>query len=164
MNGFDSPWYEYFKTKFPALFQQFMAGATSPEGVKAQAANMLKNFQDGLTPELIDKETAKERVRRMLIGEAKMEELATEIAKELSAELAKVSVTDAGAAARVALGLDTTGTGMTPKVDPEAAAAQYSALGASAGPAFVEAGGTAGGDMAGAGLLPMPSLYQDTWP
>lgn len=162
VNGFDSPWYEYFKTKFPALFQQFMAGATSPEGVKAQAANMLKNFQDGLTPELIDKETAKERVRRMLIGEAKMEELATEIAKELSAELGNVSVTDAGAAARVALGLDTTGTGMTPKVDPEAAAAQYSALGASAGAAFVAAAATAGGDMAGAGLLPMPSLDQVT--
>jgi hypothetical protein len=105
VKGFDSPWYEYFRTEFPALFQQFFAGATSPDGVKAQAANLLKNFQDGLNPELLDKETAKERVRRMLIGEAKMEELATEIANELAAELGNVSVGQAGAAARIALGL-----------------------------------------------------------
>lgn len=105
VKGFDSPWYEYFRTEFPALFQQFFAGATSPDGVKAQAANLLKNFQDGLNPELLDKETAKERVRRMLIGEAKMEELATEIANELAAEMGNVSVGQAGAAARIALGI-----------------------------------------------------------
>lgn len=87
VKGFDSPWYEYFKEKFPALFAQMFSGASTQEGIKLQAANVLKNFQDGLVPELIDKETAKERVRRALIGEQNMAELAKEIATELSAEL-----------------------------------------------------------------------------
>lgn len=87
VKGFDSPWYEYFKNEFPALFAQFFSGASTQDGVKLQAANIIKNFQDGLVPELINKETAKDRVRRALIGEQNMAELAKEIATELSAEL-----------------------------------------------------------------------------
>lgn len=87
VNGFDSPWYEYFKKEFPALFQEFFAGAAGNEGIKIQAANVIKNFQDGLQPELIDKESAKDMVRRALIGEQNMADLANEIAAELSAEL-----------------------------------------------------------------------------
>lgn len=87
VKGFDSPWYAYFQTEFPALFAQFFSGASTNEGIKLQAANVIKNFQDGLVPELIDKETAKERVRRALIGEENLAELAKEIALELSNEL-----------------------------------------------------------------------------
>lgn len=86
VKGFESPWYDYFKDKFPALFQQFFSGASTEEGVKLQAARLLKNFQDGLVPELIDKETAKERVRTALIGEQNLSELANEIAQELAEE------------------------------------------------------------------------------
>lgn len=87
VKGFDSPWYSYFQKEFPALFAQFFSGASTNEGIKIQAANVIKNFQDGLVPELIDKETAKDMVRRALIGEQNMAELANEIATELSAEL-----------------------------------------------------------------------------
>lgn len=87
VKGFDSPWYEYFKKEFPALFAQFFSGASTNEGIKIQAANVIKNFQDGLQPELIDKETAKDMVRRALIGEQNMSDLANEIATELSQEL-----------------------------------------------------------------------------
>lgn len=156
VKGFDSPWFDYFRREFPDLFEQSFANATSPDGVKAAAASLLKNFQDGLNPELIDKDTAKERVRRMLIGEAKMEELATQIAQELAAEMGNVSIGQAGAAARIALGLDD-GATIKPTIDTEAAAAQYAALGASAAQAF--AGGAAGQQAAGGpGFLPAPPV------
>lgn len=86
VKGYQSPWFEFFKNEFPDLFVMAFQGRTEDD-VKIQAAKILKNFQDGLVPELIDKETAKERVRRALIGEQKMEELAKEIALELSSEL-----------------------------------------------------------------------------
>lgn len=154
VKGFDSPWFEYFRTEFPDLFTRTFADASSPEGAKAAAANLLKNFQDGLNPELIDKDTAKERVRRMLIGEAKMEELATEIANELAAEMGGVSLDQASNAARLALGLED-GATIKPSINVDEAAAQYAALGASAAKAF--AGGAAGEQAnTGASFLPTP--------
>lgn len=104
VNGFKSPWFDYFKEEFPALFQQFFAGANGDSGIRAQAATLLQNFQDGLMPELLDKEQAKERVRRMLIGEQRMADLAQEIAAELSQEMGGVSFTQALSAAQGALG------------------------------------------------------------
>lgn len=103
VNGFNSPWYDYFKNEFPALFQQFFSGATTDNGIKLQAANLLRNFQDGLVPELIDKETAKDRVRRALIGEQNMQELAREIAEELSSEFGQ-SVSSVQSVANSVLG------------------------------------------------------------
>lgn len=104
VNGFKSPWLDYFRSDFPALFQEFFAGAADDNGIKAQAAQLLKNFQDGLNPELIDKDTAKERVRRMLLGEARMDELAKEIAGELANEFGGVSQERIAALATGALG------------------------------------------------------------
>lgn len=104
VNGFKSPWFDYFKDEFPALFQQFFAGANGESGVRAQAAQLLQNFQDGLMPEFLDKEQAKERVKRMLIGEQRMADLAQEIAQELSTEMSGVTFSKALSAAQGALG------------------------------------------------------------
>lgn len=107
VKGFDSPWYDYFKNNFPALFQEFFAGAADANGVKMQAAQLLKNFQDGLEPELLDKDKAKDRVRRMLLGEQSMAQLAQEIASELSAEFGgSISLGKIQATASAALGVD----------------------------------------------------------
>lgn len=94
VNGFKSPWVEYFKTQFPQLFQQYFAGAAGDTGIKQQAAQLLKNFQDGLEPELLDKEKAKERVRRMILGEQQTNELVKEITDELAAEFGQASPAD----------------------------------------------------------------------
>ena len=99
VRGYESPWAEYLKNKFPNLFTD------STEDIKVVAAQIIKNFQAGLVPELIDKETAKETVRKMLVGETKLEELASEIASELSAEFAGIGLADLQAKAAQALGV-----------------------------------------------------------
>ena len=110
VNGFKSPWFDYFKNEFPALFQEFFAGAAGEDGVKKQAAQLLRNFEDGLQPELLDKERAKERVKRILLGEANMAQLAQEIAAELSAEFGNsISLGKIQATANAALGVAGTG-------------------------------------------------------
>lgn len=102
VNGFKSPWAQYLQDQFPDLFKGAFAGSESD--LRAAAASALKNFQDGLDPSLIDKDAAKERVRRMLIGEARMEELAAEIAGELANEFGGVSQERIAALATGALG------------------------------------------------------------
>lgn len=107
VQGFDSPWFDYFKNNFPALFQEYFAGAADGDGVKLQAAQLLRNFEEGLQPELLDKEKAKERVRRILLGEQSMAALAQEIAAELSAEFGNsISLGKIQATAGAALGVD----------------------------------------------------------
>jgi hypothetical protein len=110
VNGFDSPWVDYLRTEFPALWAQYFSGAMDGGNLKAQAAQLLKNFQDGLVPELIDRERAKDLVRRLITGEQNMAALAQEIAAELAAEMG-VSVNEAMGAARTALGVGTEGGG-----------------------------------------------------
>jgi hypothetical protein len=83
VNGFASPWADYFKAKFPDMFKGMLAAGD----IKTGAAQLLQDFQDGLEPQLLDKEKAKERVRRMILGEQDMASLATEIAQELSGEM-----------------------------------------------------------------------------
>jgi hypothetical protein len=101
VKGFDSPWVQYFKDKFPGL----LGGALDGGGdIKKAAAQALKDFEDGLRPELLDKERAKERVRRMLIGEANIKSLADEISRELAGELGK-STSEVRAATDQALGI-----------------------------------------------------------
>lgn len=134
VNGFKSPWLDYFRSDFPALFQEFFAGAADDNGIKAQAAQLLKNFQDGLNPELIDRDTAKERVRRMLIGEQRMEELATEIAQELAGEFGGVG---AGRIQDLAMGaLGGGASGLLGAPDRQQVAEQYSGVGSTAAEAF----------------------------
>lgn len=133
VRGFESPWLDYFRTEFPNLFQQFFAGAAGDDGIKAQAAQLLKNFQDGLNPELLDKDTAKERVRRLLIGEARMDELAQEIAQELAGEFGGVSQARIASLATSALG---GGSGLLGTPDRGTVAEEYGGVGATAAEAF----------------------------
>ena len=103
VRGFDSPWTEYIRTAFPEIFAQL----SSSGDPKAAAAGILKDFEAGLRPELLDKGKAKELVKRALLGDANMTQLANEIAAELSAEMG-ISMEQAQTAAAAALG---TGTG-----------------------------------------------------
>jgi hypothetical protein len=103
VRGFESPWTEYIKTTFPEIWAQL----SSSGDPKTAAAGILKDFEAGLRPELLDKGRAKELVKRALLGDANMTQLANEIAAELSAEMG-ISLESAQAAASAALG---TGTG-----------------------------------------------------
>lgn len=104
VNGFQSPWAGYLQGKFPELFSQ--AFDASGGDVQQAAARILRDFQDGLNPELIDKAAAKERIKRMLLGEATMAEIAQEIAQELSQEMGgQFSAADIQRAAAQALGV-----------------------------------------------------------
>lgn len=98
--GWESPWADYFRTRFPRLFDDMYF---NPGSIKEIAARQLKDFEDGLNPELIDRERAKERIRRMLIGESNLKEMATEIANELAAEMG-IPLEQALAAAQGTLG------------------------------------------------------------
>jgi hypothetical protein len=110
VNGFKSPWVEYFRTEHPALFAQYFSGALGGGDIQAQAAQLLKDFQDGLRPDLLDKDRAKDLVRRLITGEANMAALAGEIAAELAAEMG-ISTGAALSAAKSALGVGGEGGG-----------------------------------------------------
>lgn len=101
VNGFTGQdWMGAFAEGAPNIY----AALTESGDPKAAAARLLADFQDGLVPELIDKDKAKDLVRRMLTGEQNMAQLAQEIAGELSGELG-VSTAQALAAAQGALGV-----------------------------------------------------------
>jgi len=82
VNGFNSPWAKYFQEQFPQLYEQ-LATSGDPRGA---AAGILREFEAGLRPELLDRETAKNRVRQLLLGESNIEGLAASIAQELAGE------------------------------------------------------------------------------
>jgi hypothetical protein len=106
VKGFESPWYEFLSQKFPGMFD----GAGD---IKEKAAAIMRDFQSGLRPELIDKEAVKEQVKRMLLGDANMAALADEIAQELAAEMG-VSLERAKQSVGAVMGLsggDATGAG-----------------------------------------------------
>jgi hypothetical protein len=148
VRGFDSPWAEYFKTKFPALWAQNFAGAGNSLDLRRQAATLIANFQDGLEPELLDKEKAKERVRRMLIGEQKMADLAKEITAELNAELGNTAPADLAGKVSQALTGGGGGANALAGASGQGASAAGTAGGTAAGAAFSNAAAQAG---AGAG-------------
>jgi len=120
VKGFASPWAEYLQGKFPDLFK----GALDGENIRVMAAQALQDFQDGLHPELLNKDAAKERVRRMILGEQSLAALAKEITAELNAEMGKAAPENLGSLAEQALGLSSAKTGATVKVgsvfDPKA--------------------------------------------
>lgn len=102
VNGFTGQdWVGAFAEGAPDIYKML----TESGDPKAAAAQLLLDFQDGLVPDLIDKDKAKDLVRRMLLGEANMAELAQEIAAELSGEMG-VSSAQALVAAQGALGVD----------------------------------------------------------
>jgi len=101
VNGFASPWAEYLNNKFPGMFGEAFEGGD----IKGQAAKLLRDFEDGLNTDLIDKEKAKERIKRMLFGDANMKELAAQITAELAEELGTAAPGDLAAQVEQALGV-----------------------------------------------------------
>lgn len=84
VNGFKGQeWLGEFAEEVPAVFDE-IATSADPKGT---AARILKDFQDGLRPELIDKDRAKDLVRRALLGDQQTQQLINEIAQELSQEM-----------------------------------------------------------------------------
>jgi hypothetical protein len=101
VNGFkDQGWLDEFKAQAPNIWEALRLAQNPQE----EAAFMLREFQDGLRPELIDKDRAKDLVRRMLLGDQNMAELAKEIALELAGEMG-ISVDEALGVAKSALGV-----------------------------------------------------------
>lgn len=81
LNG--QSWLDEFKAEVPLVFAE-IANSDDP---KQAAAQLLKQFEAGLRPELIDKGKVKELVKQMILGEQAMAGLADEISSELAAEL-----------------------------------------------------------------------------
>lgn len=114
-------WLSEFAAEVPGIWDE-IANSGDPQGT---AARILKDFQDGLRPELLDKERAKELVKRALQGDANTKALIDEIAGELASELG-ISLSQAKDAAAGVLGggtdAGTTGVSLSPKIDTGAAA------------------------------------------
>jgi len=127
VKGFDSPWASYLNEKFPDLFKGAFEGGGD---IKGEAARILRDFQAGLNPDLLDKDAAKERIKRMLLGEARMADLASEIATELSQELGGKFTPDQIESALA----DIAHTQAKMKLQPEIDAASLNAAVAAAGP------------------------------
>lgn len=106
VKGFaNQDWLEEFKREVPDIY----AALVDSGDPKGQAARLLKEFQRGMVPELIDKDRAKELVKEMIVGEANAAALAEEIANELATEL-QMSKEKALATAQAALGVQADGT------------------------------------------------------
>lgn len=98
----DQLWLEEFKREVPGVFKELQE---SPD-IKAAAFNILKQFEAGMRPELLDKGQIKERVKDMIIGERNATALAQEIAQEIAGEMG-ISLQQALGAANTALGVGT---------------------------------------------------------
>ena len=135
MNGFkDQDWMGEFASEVPDIFKALQESGDP----KAAAAQMLKEFQAGFRPELLDKDLLKDAVRDMIASDKAKEDLATEIATELAAEMG-ASMPGALAAAREALGAagGEGGTIAMPGVDAESTAAAGEAAGTTFGAGIV---------------------------
>jgi hypothetical protein len=85
VKGFESPWAEYFQSSFPDLFSQYMGSAGGD--VKTAAAQLLRDFQSGLRPELIDTNAVKEIAKKMFQADAATSAMIDQVAQELAAEM-----------------------------------------------------------------------------
>lgn len=117
-------WLGEFAAEVPGIWEEIQ-NSGDPAGTAAQ---ILKDFQDGLRPELIDRGKAKELANRAILGDKNAKELAKELAGELSAEMG-VSLGQAQAAVESALGVSSgggggTATSITPVVDTSGMAGQ----------------------------------------
>lgn len=92
-------WLGEFQKEVPDIWNMIRL-AQNPQ---AEAAMLLRDFQDGLLTSPIDRGMAKEIVKRAIMGEQNMAALATEIANELSAEMG-IPLSQALAAAQGTLG------------------------------------------------------------
>lgn len=114
VRGYDSPWAEYLNRQFPQLLSDAFQGGGD---IKTVAAQALRDFEDGLRPELLDKERAKERVRRMLTGEQNLAALGEEIARELAGEFGTTAGPQFRQQVNRALGVGTDGAAVPVQVD-----------------------------------------------
>lgn len=97
-------WLPKFQKEAPGAWADLMLEQARGGDVRAAAAKILKDFQDGLRPDLLDKEKAKDLVKRAILGDQNTAALAKEIATDLSKEMG-ISLQDATAAANKALGV-----------------------------------------------------------
>lgn len=102
VEGWDSEWVDYFKNKFPDLFSQYMGEAGGD--IQAASAMLLKDFQDGLRPELLDKDKIKDLAKRMFLADQETSKMVDEIAQELAKEL-NITIEEAQAAVGGAAGI-----------------------------------------------------------
>jgi hypothetical protein len=96
-------WMSKFAAEVPDIYQALIESGDP----QAAAAQMLDDFQDGMlngTGALIDREAAKERIKRMILGEQSTAAMATELAQEIATEMG-VSLATAQAAAGASLGV-----------------------------------------------------------
>lgn len=125
-------WLGEFQSAVPDIFQ-IISESGDP---KAAAAGVLKDFQDGLVPDLIDKDRAKDLVRRMILGEQSANALAAEIAAELAQEFGPGAPANLSDLVGQALGTGASGAGASGGGQAGADAAQsfaQSFVGAAAG-------------------------------
>ena len=135
----NQPWLEEFKATAPQAWSDIMAQVAAGVDAKTAAASIYRDFQQGLRPDLIDKDLVKQRVKAMIVGDQNMAALAEEIAQELATEMG-IPLQQALAAAGGAMGVATGAAG-------EAAAA------ANAGGTDMTAGGAQAGTTFVAGFL-----------
>lgn len=102
VEGYDSEWAGYFKEKFPLLFSQYMLAGGGD--IQKASALLLKDFQDGLRPELLDKGKIKELAKRALGADKEMNAIIDEIARDLANEL-QIPIEEAKAAVGGAAGV-----------------------------------------------------------
>lgn len=92
-------WLGAFQNEVPDIWEMIRLAANPQE----EAAHLLRDFQDGLLTSAIDRDKAKEIVRRQILGDRNMAQMAQEIASELAAEMG-VPLQQALSAAQGALG------------------------------------------------------------
>lgn len=95
----DQDWLGSFASEVPDIWQMIRTAQNPQE----EAAYLLRDFQDGLLTSAIDRDKAKEIVRRQILGDRNMAQMAQEIATELAAEMG-IPLQEAMAAARTGLG------------------------------------------------------------
>lgn len=100
-------WLGDFASDVPDIWQMIRTAQNPQE----EAAYLLRDFQDGLLTAAIDKDKAKAIVKRQIMGDANMAELAQEIAAEIAAEMG-IPMQQALAASQGALGVGGGGAGM----------------------------------------------------
>jgi len=131
------PWLEDFKNTAPQAWSDIMAQVAQGVDAKAAAAQIYQDFQQGLRPDLIDKDLVKQRVKAMIIGDQNMAALAEEIAGELATEMG-IPLSQALAAAGGAMGVTTGAAGDAAKAAGDATGGtDMTAGGVSAGQTWI---------------------------
>lgn len=106
MKGFQGQeWLDEFKSEVPDIYQALVESGDP----QAAAAQMLREFELGLRPELLDKEKAKERVLAFFAADQKMNSLVDDITSELMADVGIGGPTITREMVEKALGIETDG-------------------------------------------------------